>query len=315
MSQQNPKILALTGGVGGAKLALGLANLLTPDQLMLAVNTGDDFEHFGLHISPDVDTLTYTLSSLANTEYGWGRQDESWACMESMAQLGGDTWFNLGDRDLALHLRRTEMLRQGQTLSQATTAIAQALGIRHPVVPMSDDSVRTQVHTKDGDLPFQHYFVRDACKPKVTGFEFAGIEQASVQPQLLEWLQDATAVIICPSNPFVSVDPILNLPGMREALANSPAKVIAVSPIVGGSAIKGPTAKMMRELNIPCMADEVANHYSGLLDGFVLDELDKYLHGELNVTTAVAQSVMTSLDDKINLARTTLAFADDLNGI
>ncbi len=306
------KILALTGGVGGAKLALGLANLLTPDQLAFVVNTGDDFEHFGLHISPDVDTLTYTLAQLANTEYGWGREDESWDFMQAMEQLGGETWFNLGDRDLALHMRRTQLLASGASLSDATTTITQALGINHCVFPMSDDPVRTQVQTKDGWLAFQHYFVRDACKPKVTGFEFTGIAQAKPQPEMLAWVADASAVVICPSNPFVSVDPILNLPGMREALAKSPAKVIAVSPIVGGNAIKGPTAKMMRELNIPSMADEVAAHYGDLLDGYVLDELDKFLAQSIAVPTRVAQTVMQTLDDRIALAKDCLDFIECL---
>jgi len=312
MSTSSHKILALTGGVGGAKLALGLAKVLPPDQVMFAVNTADDFEHLGLHISPDVDTLTYTLAQLANQEYGWGREDESWNFMDALQQLGGETWFNLGDRDLALHLRRAELLRGGATLSEVTVQISQALGIRHRILPMSDQPVRTHVHTNNGPLAFQHYFVRDACKPKVTGFEFMGIELAHPPAALLDWLADATAVVICPSNPYVSVDPMLQLPGMRQALIESPAKIIAVSPIVGGNAIKGPTAKMMRELDVPSMADEVAAHYGDLLNGFMLDELDKYLHGQLDVTTSIAQTVMTSLDDKINLANAVLAFADEL---
>ena len=311
-AQTNPRVLAITGGVGGAKLALGLADLLDPDELLFAVNTADDFEHFGLHISPDVDTLTYTLAQLANTEYGWGREDESWNFMAAMGQLGGETWFNLGDRDLALHLRRAELLRGGRTLTEATETICAALGIRHDIVPMSDDPVRTIVSTADGDMSFQHYFVREACKPKVHGFTFAGIEQANPSPLILSWLAQADLVVICPSNPFVSVDPMLHLPGLREALQSAGAKVIAVSPIVGGDALKGPTAKMMRELNIPSMADEVAEQYGDLLDGFVLDELDKFLHGQLPTSTHVCQTVMSTREDKVNLAREVLQFHANL---
>ncbi len=307
-------IVALTGGVGGAKLALGLARVLPPDHLGMIVNTGDDFEHLGLHISPDVDTPTYTLAELANAEYGWGREDESWNFMDALTQLGGETWFNLGDRDLALHLQRTQALAGGAPLSSFTTELTQRLGIAHSILPMTDDPVRTTVHTKEGALAFQHYFVRDACKPKVTGFEFQGIESAKPHPRFLQWLQTARAIIICPSNPYVSVDPMLNLPGVRDAIATSTAKIVAVSPIVGGDAIKGPTAKMMRELDIPSMADEVGAHYGDLLDGFVLDELDKYLDGQLNTPTYVAQTVMRTLDDKIALAKSVLEFVDQLHG-
>ncbi len=311
--QTQPKVLAITGGVGGAKLALGLADILGPDDVLFAVNTADDFEHFGLHISPDVDTLTYTLGQIANTEYGWGREDETWNFMAAMAQLGGETWFNLGDRDLALHLRRTELLRSGRTLREATETICQALGIAHEIVPMTDDPVQTIVTTGDGTMSFQHYFVREACKPKVTGFEFEGIDTANPSPLILAWLAQADLVVICPSNPFVSVDPMLHLPGMRDALTGARAKVVAVSPIVGGDALKGPTAKIMRELNIPSMADEVATHYGDLLDGFVLDELDKFLHGQLPVATHVAQTVMSTRDDKVHLAREVLAFYEQLS--
>ena len=307
-TSMRPKTLAITGGVGGAKLALGLADILSAEEVLFAVNTADDFEHFGLHISPDVDTLTYTLAQLANTEYGWGREDESWNFMAAMGQLGGETWFNLGDRDLALHLRRSQLLRAGRTLTEATEAISQALGIAHDIVPMSDDRVQTIVATADGDMSFQHYFVREACKPKVQGFRFDGVDTANPSPLIMSWLAQADLVVICPSNPFVSVDPMLNLPGMRDALKNAQAKVIAVSPIVGGDALKGPTAKMMRELNIPSMADEVAEHYGDLLDGFVLDELDKFLHGQLALPTHVCQTVMQSREDKVNLAQQVLEF-------
>lgn len=306
------RYIALTGGIGGAKLALGLVRTLPPSELMLVANTGDDFEHFGLHISPDLDTLTYTLADMNNPELGWGRKDETWNFMAALEQLGGETWFNLGDRDLALHHLRTRMLGNGLTLTDVTAAICQQLKIRHSVVPMSDDPVATKVLTSDGELSFQHYFVREQCKPRVRGFRFAGIEQAQASPEFLAALHNAEGVIICPSNPFVSIDPILHLPGVRAALKASPAKVIAVSPIVGGSAIKGPTAKIMRELNLASMADEVAEYYGDILDGYVLDELDKYLENQIALPTVVTQTVMQTLDHRIDLAKACLDFIDQL---
>jgi len=302
------RILAITGGVGGAKLALGLAKRLEPHEVLFAVNTGDDFTHLGLEIAPDLDTLTYTLAGLANPELGWGRGDESWNALETLGQLGGETWFRLGDRDLALHLRRTSMLAAGATRTEAAAAIGRSLGIAHRVAPMSDDPVRTVVHTPEGPLAFQHYFVRERCAPTVTGFSFQGVERARPNPLILEWLDDATGVVICPSNPFVSVDPLLALPGMRAALAAARCPVVAVSPIVGGQAIKGPTAKMMQELRVPASAAQVAAHYGDLLDGFVLDEQDRALDGTLGPSTIVAQTVMLTLADRIALADTVLDF-------
>lgn len=307
------RYIALTGGIGGAKLALGLARTLPPDELLMVVNTGDDFEHFGLHISPDIDTLTYTLAEMNNTDVGWGRADESWNFMAAVEQLGGETWFNLGDRDLALHHLRTGLLNNGLTLTDVTAAICEQLKIRHSVVPMSDDRVSTTVITKDGELSFQHYFVRDRCKPRVTGFRFDGVERAQPSPELMRALESAHGVIVCPSNPFVSVDPMLNMLGVREAITNSPAKVIAVSPIVGGSAIKGPTAKIMRELNLASAADEVADYYGDLLDGYVLDELDKFLSPQMSLPNVVAQTVMHTLDDRVELAKTCIDFIDRLH--
>jgi len=306
------RILAITGGVGGAKLALGLAKRLGPDEALFAVNTGDDFTHLGLEIAPDLDTLTYTLAGLANPELGWGRADETWSFMETLGQLGGPTWFRLGDRDLALHLQRTDLLAGGATRTDAAAAIARSLGIAHPIAPMSDDPVRTMVHTPDGTLAFQHYFVRDRCAPSVTGFSFKGIEQARPNPLILKWLDQATGIVICPSNPFVSVDPLLGLPGMRAALKRCGAPVIAVSPIVGGQAIKGPTAKMMQELRVPATAAQVAAHYGDLLDGFVLDQQDRDLDGALAPATIVAQTVMLTLADRVALADTVLGFIETL---
>lgn len=315
------RVLALTGGIGGAKLALGFAKVLGPDEVAFAVNTGDDFEHLGFHISPDVDTLVYTLSGEANVDTGWGRRDESWHFMDVAQDLGMQTWFRLGDRDLALHVYRRERLAEGATLTETTREICECLGVTQPVLPMSDDPVRTRVLTPHGPLAFQHYFVRDRCRPAVTGFEFDGIGQATVNPEisaLLARVSSASsgaglgAIVICPSNPFVSVDPILDLPGMRRLLRSAGAPIVAVSPIVGGRAIKGPTAKMMRELGIPASATAIARHYRGLITGFVLDECDAAHESEvadLGLATTVTQTVMSSLDDRIALAREVLAFA------
>lgn len=312
------KVLALTGGIGGAKLALGFANILDPDQVGFVVNTGDDFEHLGFHVSPDVDTLVYTLAGEANVDTGWGRQDESWHFMHAARQLGIETWFRLGDRDLALHVYRRQRLAEGATLTEVTREACQRLGVAQAVLPMSNDPVRTRVLTAHGSLAFQHYFVRDRCRPAVTGFEFDGIENAAINPEIPALLSAGTsrdgpaAIVICPSNPFVSVDPILNLPGMRETLRSAGAPIIAVSPIVGGQAIKGPTAKMMRELDIPASAAAVARHYRDLITGFVLDQCDADRESEvadLGLATLVTRTVMASLDDRIALARDVLAFA------
>lgn len=310
--------LALTGGVGGAKLCLGFAHELAAGQIAFVVNTGDDFEHLGLHIAPDLDTLTYTLSGLSNPELGWGRRDETWNFIAAFGELGGETWFNLGDADLAIHLRRTEMLRAGLGLGAVTAHLTAALGIEHVMLPMSDDPVRTRVQTATGALAFQHYFVRDRCAPAVTGFEFAGATNARPHPAVLERLDDPSlaAIFICPSNPYVSIDPILAVPGLADALAEAAAPVIAVSPIVDGVAIKGPTAKMMQELSVPASAAAVAAHYAGLIDGFIIDERDAAAQPEveaLGVTTTVAQTVMLTLHDRIALARTALEFGHRLN--
>ena len=302
-------VLALTGGVGGAKLALGLIHVLDPEELVFVVNTGDDFEHLGFHICPDVDTLTYTLAGAANPETGWGRTNESWHFMEALAQLGGETWFRLGDQDLALHVRRRALLAEGRNLTEVTGELARSLGIRHRILPMSNDPVRTHVHTPDGPLAFQHYFVRDRCQPTASGFAFAGAESATVNPLIP--FDAVRATVICPSNPFVSVDPILAVPGMRESLVQTGAPVVAVSPIVGGRAIKGPTAKMMREMGMPATTVEVARHYVGRATHFVIDEVDADAEGAvrtLGFETVVAQTVMTTLQDRVDLARAVLDF-------
>jgi LPPG:FO 2-phospho-L-lactate transferase len=314
---RTPRVLALSGGVGGAKLALGLSHILPPEKLTVIANTGDDFTHLGLRICPDIDTLVYTLSDLADRERGWGRHDESWNFMAALGQLGGEDWFNLGDSDLAMHVFRTQALSRGQSLTAVTQAIAGELGIGPAILPMSDDDVATVVETKDGPLPFQHYFVRDKCEPAVAGFRFAGIETARPNAKLMAHLTGGTldAVILTPSNPFVSIDPILSLTGVRKALKAQPAPLVAVSPIVGGKAIKGPAAKMMSELGLPSTAFAVARHYQGLLDGFVIDHADAEQAKEieaLGMQVVVAQTVMSDLEDRKALARTCCAFANTL---
>ena len=271
------KVLALCGGVGGAKLAWGLTQTLSPKQLTIVVNTGDDFEHLGLHISPDLDTVMYTLAGINNRELGWGLAGETWNCMETLGTLGGESWFRLGDKDLATHVLRTQQLAQGKTLTAVTAHLCEKLGIQHRVLPMSDNAVRTLVDTNEGELAFQNYFVRQQCKPAVRGVRFTGTETATLSPEVLAALNDPDlrAVIICPSNPLLSIAPILAVSGMREALKKNSAKVIVVSPLIGGQAVKGPTAKMMQEMNIPTDSKSIADFYAGLLDVLVIDESDK----------------------------------------
>jgi LPPG:FO 2-phospho-L-lactate transferase len=311
--KDNAKYLALTGGVGGAKLALGLSKLLPPAQLAFVVNTGDDFEHMGLHISPDVDTLIYTLAGESNPDTGWGRRDESWHFMAALAELGGEAWFNLGDRDLALHVERTRRLAAGEPLTAVVAALADRFAVRHSILPMSDEPVRTIVSTHDGDLPFQHYFVRERCEPAVTGFRFAGSETAALNPAIVQWLDDPAlaAVIICPSNPFVSVDPILAVGNLRDRLAAHGVPIVAVSPIVGGRALKGPAAKMMQELKIPATATAIAAHYRQLVTGLVLDTSDAALAdavAALGISPLVTVTLMHTLADRVSLARDVLAW-------
>lgn len=313
MSVAQEKFVAISGGVGGAKLCLGLANVLTADEVAFIVNTGDDFEHLGLHISPDLDTLMYTLSGLSNRETGWGRQHETWNFIGALKQFGGEAWFNLGDKDLATHISRTQGLKAGATLTEVTAALARQVGIEHAILPMSDDPVRTVVHTDTGSLAFQHYFVRDRCEPAVTGFEFSGGANARLTPEIRQWIEDPelAGVIICPSNPFVSIDPILAVTEFADWLRSTSLPVVAVSPIVAGRAIKGPSAKMMEELGIPTAADAVAHHYRDIIDGFVIDQQDAGLADRLaalGLETTVAQTVMVTLIDRVELAEATVEF-------
>ncbi|HYX05028.1 MAG TPA: 2-phospho-L-lactate transferase [Reyranella sp.] len=303
-------VVALSGGVGGAKLALGLSRVLPADELLIVANTGDDFEHLGLCISPDIDTLTYVLAGLDNPATGWGRRDETWSFMETIGTLGGETWFRLGDRDLGLHVERTRRLRAGETLSQITADMCRRLGVPPHVLPMSDDRVRSRLRCDEGWIDFQDYFVRRQCQPVVRELAFEGADKARPQPDVLLALKgEVRAVVICPSNPFISIEPILAVPGLREALIDCNAPVVAVSPIVGGRAVKGPTAKMMQELGLAVSSASVAKRYDGLIDGYVVDQADA---AGISTKVHIAPTLMTTLADKEALARTVLAFADTL---
>jgi LPPG:FO 2-phospho-L-lactate transferase len=301
-------IVALSGGVGGAKLALGLSRILRPEELLVLVNTGDDFEHLGLSISPDIDTVTYTLAGLANRELGWGRHDETWSFMETIEALGGETWFRLGDRDVALHVERTRRLRAGETLSQVTADLSRRMGIAQTVMPMTDDPVRTRLQTEGGWIDFQEYFVHQRCEPVVRALDFHGAAEARPHPTFMAALDDPAlqAVVICPSNPFISVEPILAIPGVRAALAGCKAPVIAVSPIIAGRAVKGPTAKMMTELGLDATAGTVAQRYADLLDGYVIDNADMAEVVSIDARVTLAQTLMTTMEDREALARTVL---------
>ena len=307
-------VVALSGGVGGAKLAHGLSLALAADELTIIVNTGDDFRHLGLHISPDIDSVVYALSGRADTLRGWGRRDETWTFMSALRELGGADWFQLGDGDLAMHVERSWRLAQGEPLSAVTARFCQALGIAARVLPMSDDAVRTRVLSPEGWLDFQEYFVARQCQPVVRGVEFAGAAEASAQPAALAALgrTDLRAIVICPSNPFVSVEPILAVPGMRTAIEAARAPVIAVTPIIGGKAVKGPAAKMMAELGLPVSGAAIAQRYAQLIDVFISDERDPLPAAVGGVRMQSAQTLMTSTEDRVALARAVLAAADAL---
>jgi len=312
-------VLAFSGGVGGAKLVLGLSRVVAAEELCVVANTGDDFEHLGVHVSPDLDTVMYTLAGLANPETGWGLAGESWEFLAALERLGGETWFRLGDRDLATHVERTRRLAAGETLSQVTVALCAALGVAPRLFPMTDDKVRTQILSGADRLEFQEYFVRDRCEPVVSGFVFTGIQEAFPSPGLRGALEETglRAMILCPSNPFVSVDPLLALRGVAEAMRASAAPIVAVTPIVGGRALKGPAAKMMAELGLEVSPLSVARHYREreLLDGFVLDLRDEKAAPAieaLGVAVRVTDTVMVSLADRERLAAESLDLAASL---
>ena len=316
-TSRGSRVVALSGGIGGAKLAWGLAQVVAPGDLTVICNPGDDFEHFGLTVCPDLDTVLYTLAGLADPERGWGRAGETWAFMTALEALGGETWFRLGDQDLALHVERSRRLAGGERLGDIIADLRGRLGIRQQVLPASDDPVRTMVATDAGEMTFQHYFVRDRCTPRVRGFRFAGAERARPHPAALAALADPQlrAIVVCPSNPFISIDPILAIPGMAAAIQAAGAPVIAVSPIVGAAAIKGPAAKMLGELGQEISARAVWRHYGDLLDGIVLDVTDAALGRDARVeklAALITPTVMVGMEDRTRLARTVLTFADGL---
>lgn len=309
-ASQSGHWIALCGGVGGAKLALGLERVLPADALTIVVNTGDDFRHLGLHVSPDIDTVLYTLSGLSNQELGWGLEGETWRFMDGLEKLGGPTWFRLGDRDLATHAVRTTMLAEGRSLSDITQHLAARLGVRPQIVPMSDDLVATGVETDEGLLEFQTYFVGRRAEPRVRAIRFEGAATAQPAPAAAAAMArtDLAGIIICPSNPWLSIDPLLAIPGWRQLLAERRVPLVAVTPIVGGKAVKGPTAKIMGELGLPLDVLAIVDHYRGLIDGFVLDTVDADRESMLGLPTMVTNSLMRSLEDRTALAEATLGF-------
>jgi LPPG:FO 2-phospho-L-lactate transferase len=310
----NGKVLAFAGGVGGAKLALGLCKIVPPERLVICVNTGDDDSFHGLHVSPDLDTMMYTLVGLSDPDSGWGLHGDTFTALSMLKQYGVDTWFNLGDRDFATHIRRTQLLGQGATLSQVTQELCRSLGVEHQVIPMSDDPVRTVLETPDGDLSMQDYFVRLRAQPVVRTVRYDGAQAAKPSPDLESALSDAEIILFCPSNPFLSLGPILAVTGVADMLKKSPAKRIAVSPIVGGDSVKGPAGKIMAELGQEVSCVGVAKQYRDFCDVLVIDRQDSDRASEieeLGVTPVVEPIIMQTESDKVALARTVIALGSD----
>ena len=303
------KVTVLTGGVGGAKLVLGLLRVLPSADVTAIVNTGDDFRHLGLHVSPDIDTLLYTLSGKANREQGWGRADESWSFLETLRDLGGPDWFQLGDRDLALHVLRTARLANDEGLDAITADLAVRFGIGATILPMANALVATRLETDEGLLDFQHYFVARRCVPQVRRIRFDGADAAFPAPGVLTAIANADAVVIAPSNPFLSIDPLLAVPGIRSALALTKAPVVAVSPIIAGRAVKGPTAKLMEELGIRLANASIAAHYAEFIDGLVINQGDDAPDG---IAIAQTSTLMHDDDDKARVAQAALDLATSL---
>jgi LPPG:FO 2-phospho-L-lactate transferase len=309
-------VVALAGGVGGAKLADGLSRLNPSPTLTVIVNTGDDFNLFGLHISPDLDTVCYNLAGMEQPDTGWGRADERWDAYKEIQKLGGPDWFRLGDRDLATHLERTRRLGSGEPLSKITADFCRVWGIDPAVLPMSDDPVPTMVLTDQGELAFQDYFVKLGCEPAVTGFRFQGVEKSRPAPGILQAIEGADLIVICPSNPWVSVDPILAVPGIRSALEEK--LVLAISPIIAGKAVKGPAAKMYQEMGIYPSASAVAKHYGNLLDGIMIDKQDEKLVKGIKdrethpLKVICTDTLMKTREDRVRLAGEVLDFGQQI---
>ncbi len=308
----NGHILALSGGVGGAKMAAGLATILPPERLTVVVNTGDDFAHLGLTICPDIDSVTYAMAGLHDPVRGWGMADESWQMMGMLRQLGGPDWFNLGDRDLAMHLMRSAALRKGQSLSDVTVQLSKALGIHVNITPMSDNPVRTQIETAQGWLDFQSYFVGQQCQPIAKSIRFEGADTAQISPAFAHALarSDLAAVVICPSNPYLSVDPILAIPGAREALLGLDVPMICVSPLIGGAAVKGPLGKLLVELGTGANNAAIAAHYGTIISHMMIDRVDDKDAAPLRaggLCVSLADILMRDADDQSRLAYEVLA--------
>ena len=306
-------VLALAGGVGGAKLALGLSHCLPPNNLVICVNTGDDETFHGLHVSPDLDTMMYTLSGLSNTEMGWGVGGDTFTALEMLRKFGVDTWFNLGDRDFATHIRRTQLLADGRTLSEVTRELNQQLGVYHQIVPMSDDAVKTVLLTDEGELSMQRYFVGRRAEPKVSEVRYMGAEVAEPSPGLRNALDIATSLVFCPSNPYLSLGPILALPTIRKAMNEFTGKRICVSPIVGGDAVKGPAGKIMAELGKEVSSVEIAREYQDITDVLVMDSQDRNLATqieEMGISPLITSTIMETEEDKIALAREILTLLE-----
>ena len=301
--------MALAGGVGAARFLTGLTRLVNNEELSVIVNTGDDIELFGLHVSPDVDIVTYTLAGIVNEEKGWGIRDDTFQCLEMLKKLGIDTWFNLGDKDLATHIYRTDRLNQGATLSQITKEVCHSLGIKIQILPMTNDKFETRVRTRDGSIHFEEYFVRKQWRDEVLGIEFVGSKTWKPCPGVLEAIMDAEMVVVCPSNPVVSISTILAVEGVRDALKRTKARVVGVSPIVEGLPIKGPADKMLRVLGVEVSAFGVAKFYSDFLDTFIIDTKDtgeKSRIEKLGLNVKVTNTLMKSLEDKVALAKVVL---------
>ena len=306
-----PHVVALAGGVGGARLAFGLARLLAADELTVIVNTGDDDTFHGLHVSPDLDTVMYTLAGEVNPDSGWGRRDDTFTTLAALTSLGADTWFRLGDRDLSVHIRRTELLREGHTLSEVTRELCTRLGVTHAIVPMSDNAVRTVVETDSGTMAFQEYFVRHHCEPRVRRLTFKGVERSTPSPWAEFALDQADAVVLCPSNPFLSIDPILAVPGLGKAVAGARGPKVAVSPIIGGKAVRGPAGRLFEELaGTQASCGAVARHYAGLITHLLIDATDRALAPEVAAAgpvPVIENTMMRSDDDRIALARAVMS--------
>jgi len=302
-------IVALAGGVGAARLLRGLVQLVPPEELVIVGNTGDDLELHGLHISPDLDIVMYTLAGIVDEAKGWGVSGDTFNCLDMLDRLGFETWFKLGDRDLATHVVRTKMLRAGMPLSQATTELCRMLGVEAKLVPMTNDPVRTKVMSGLVSMEFQEYFVKRGTRDDVTSVLFEGAEKAKPAPGIIDGIKDAERVIVCPSNPILSISPILSIPTVRNELRKTRAYIVGVSPIVGGKAIKGPADRVMASMGLEVSAYGVAKFYEDLLDHFIIDRADESQRERiegLGVKVTVTDTIMKSLDDSIRLARVAL---------